>query len=231
MPQITKPLNSRSASGIWHDQNRQAIAAHRIVPSADIIPSQSTTGVALHFAQPRKGGGGASVTQYRLKEFDADDYFVCRALTAHAAWDPDADPGDPEYDDKSQRFDEGETDIYIAKPYHLRKSEFDGLTVEVEVETFAGLSNPPAVATRMLQFTYMSATYRRAMDVTTTPQPFEFQIIIPRFAPDDDIIYAVDASNLQIRGPATTVDDVEVPGALLTKLALNNGWAWARSIS
>lgn len=156
-------------------------------------------------------GGGTTVTQYVLTDAEPGDYFVARELLL-----------DPE-----EGYIAGEADVYIARPYPLRSSPFDGKTVEVQVESWDGATL--SAATKTYSFDYKSANFRLKTDVDTDIE--ERQAIIPRFVPaviEDGgitnegatIIYAVDCDELDVLANDTPV----------TKLALCDGWAWARVI-
>src|SRR5262245_2507963 len=78
MPQTTKPLIGRSAQTIWHEQNRQQLQSQKIVPTPDIVPRESTTGVGLFFARENGSGGGADVEKLIVSDYQNGDYLICR---------------------------------------------------------------------------------------------------------------------------------------------------------
>lgn len=84
---------------------------------------------------------------FRVKSWLDDDHLVCRT------WDGDA---------------EGDTDILVAKPWDLRRTPFDGLTVN-------GIA-----------YTYDTAIRREANDGETT----EWQVITPDYYEDAEIYAA-----------------------------------------
>ncbi len=213
-----KPLIGNDRASVWLERQHRQTISQRIVDSPDIRAEHSSKGVALFLSNRSGGGGGTRVAQYVIKDFSAPDYFVCRALSAHVTRDPDnfdppshprkitATAFDPDDVDEVARladletaraaelprFDEGTTDIYIAKPYELRQTEFDDYQFALFIES----NDDPDVAldTKTFQYKYLSATYRVAMDITDPDADNwtqENQTIIPRFMADETVIYAV----------------------------------------
>lgn len=214
MPQVPiKPLLDRSPGGVWLEEARRELLRDRIVESPDIGVNRSQKGTSLYLKNLASAGGGSggTLTQYLLKDWSAPDFLTCHELTANDAWD-----GDPL--NYSTRFIEGTEDIYIAKPFWLRQSELDGLTITVVVESISGAN---LIETDTFwKFTYRSPTFRTVQQLQTvggTVLSTENEIILPRFT-EDEIIYASEVSGLQIEDPNDE---------LITLLAELPGRAWA----
>lgn len=94
--------------------------------------------------------------RFRLKEWTAADYFVCKTL---------------DFDDNNVAV-VGSADVYVAKPYDLRQTPFDGTT-----KTINGVS---------LSFAYTDATTRTV--TKTSDSSTEDQHIIPYYYTDLEII-------------------------------------------
>lgn len=203
---------------------------NQVVDSPDIRVERSERGVALFLNRPG-GGSSARVRQYLLTDASKPDYFVCRALSVAI------DPEDP-----APIYTIGAAPVYVAKPYNLRRSPFDGSSVEISVESWNG--SILSTATHTLTFDYKSATFRIVTDETESVE--ENQTIIPRFVPavlveeEDEpvttetiaptIIYAVECTGLGIVRP----DNPELPeeeqtDVPVTLLAENDGWAWMQT--
>ncbi len=182
---------------------------------------------------------GSRVEQYVLIDATNGDYFICRTI------DISLDVSDPENPEVVRTI--GADDVYIAKPFHLRRSPFDrdvlnedapgniGTVDEITYHTVKE-SWDGAVLTETTEkwsYEYKSATFRIATNATDAdPDNWttQNQTIIPRFVPqflDENpsptIIYAVTCSGL---GVTYLADDDTVD---ITLLALNDGHAWAKT--
>jgi len=186
--------------------------------------SQSAHGA---FVEPLLEETGSSrVRQFLLTDASNGDYFVCRALKV----------------DAEGALTIGTDDLYVAKPFQLRQSPFDGLTYDIEVESWNG--SVLSTETHSLSSDYKSATFRIVTD--EDEELTENQTIIPRFVPavldepEDEpvttdtisptIIYGVSCSGLGITRP----DDPELPEEeqtpmAVTLVALNDSWAWMKT--
>ena len=106
---------------------------------------------------------------------------------------------------------EGETDVYVAKPWLLRRTPFDGY----------------GVSSRLPHFHYeFTQHWERKQFDSAAEDPFEYevQVVVPKYVPqrDDyvgDLIVAM-ACQTDVR-----VDDLSVN---LLELAPDSGRAWAR---
>ncbi len=147
-----------------------------------------------------EGGSSALVQQFVLTDASSPDVFICRSLAANGTI--------------------GATNVSVAKPFHLRTTAFDGLSVDVTVESWDGATLSTEV--RTFSYDYKSATFRIKTDAEDVS---ENQTIIPRLVPAvvvgsttdtvaPTIIYAVQCATLPITG--------------VSLLALNDGWAWAK---
>lgn len=211
----TKPLLDRSAAGVWLEEIRRETKRDRVIESPDIAVNRGPSGTQLSLKKTYGGGGGggAAVRQFRLKDWSYADFLVAREITANADWDPI---------DDTNRFTESETDTYIAKPFWLRQSEFDGLTITVETEFLSG-----AVLTtveKFYKFTYSSATFRLVEQLSAvggSTLASERQVVLPRFF-EDEIIYAVECDHIQM---------LDALGNDVRLVAELPGRAWARAVS
>lgn len=94
------------------------------------------------------------VRRLRVKEVK-DDYLRC------FSWTPNTDDNDGE---------EGDKDIFVAKPYLLRKTPFDGESIVYPSKT--------------ISYTYASQGERTA----TSGADSETQVLIPEYFVDDEIL-------------------------------------------
>lgn len=211
-----KPLLASTPEAVWHERNRRKMLSQQIISTPDVMINRSNRGTAVTVVQRSRGGGSGSTTvQYRLKDASYADFYICRELTASSEWDSETGEG--------ERFVEGDTDIYIAKPYLLRRTEFDTLTITVPTEYLSGVDI--VTVDKFYKFTYYSSAFRKVEQLASVGGSVlasEYQTILPRFVPDDDIIYAVEVSDLQI---------ADLDGELITLQADADGRAWARAVS
>ena len=193
----------------------------RVSDTAGKIVERTTRGTHVSDSWKPKVQGGR-VSQYVLTDATGDDYFTCRTLAADGTC--------------------GENDVYIAKPYNLRKLHIheQDEQQDVTVESWDGAAI--VETTKSYDYSYKSATLRIKTDNTDLENPVdETQAIIPRFVPaiidegstadDPDnpthlvknvgatVIYAIQCGSLDVVGPG---------GVKISKLALNDGWAWAK---
>jgi hypothetical protein len=139
------------------------------------------------------------VQQYILTDASNWDYFICRILGTRI------DATDPENPLTFRAI--GATDIFIAKPFHLRQTPFDReeinagvpenigtldeITYDVTVEAWNGVTFSSSV--KRWSFEYKSATFRIATDQTDRTDgnadnigdnwTRQNQTVIPRFVP------------------------------------------------
>jgi hypothetical protein len=120
------------------------------------------------------GAGGGAAKQFRFKEM-FNDYYRCRE------WDG---------------AEEGAEDVFVAKPYYLRATPFDGNTVNGITYTFS-----------------TNHTFRWARN-SLTPVSTVRQIIVPYYA-TDDLVYAAESANgtsIVVSGSDVTFQDMNVDG-------------------
>ena len=121
-----------------------------------------------------------------------NDHLVCKELSGVSAIGPD---------------------INVAKPYDLRRTGWDGITV-----TYAVAPYPGAPATRNILYSYDTPILRRAAITLAGLSTTEYQEIIPYYVPNKSQIFAVEPEN-----------DTGV--AVATWQDLNtDGRAWARAV-
>jgi len=138
--------------------------------------------------------GGAEVQQLRLKSIE-NDFYTCRSWNGTT---------------------EGSTDIYVARPFQHRVTNFDGQSIAYSSDGDAFTAT----------FAYTSTT-KRTKTISGTA---ETQVLIPYFKTDFDLIYAIDVGQtITIRsgaGYATLTDPNDAP---ITLIDLNvDGRAWAK---
>lgn len=215
MSLTTKPLIGNSPEAVWHESNRRQQLRQRIVSSPDIGVSESLQGTTLFLKRPAGGSGSASAVSagtYRLKDWSYADFLVCRELTADPDWDPDTD---------ANRFIEGDADIYIAKPFWLRRSEFDGLTQTIVVESINPSPPNNLIETDTFwRYTYLSATFRTVDQLDAVGGSVLFtqnEIILPRFV-EDEIITAQTVSDLQMQAFSEDIElEASLPGRMWSR--------------
>jgi len=247
-----KPLLASTPEAVWHEQNRRERLKNTVLSSPDVLINRGNRGFTVRMAQRGGGSSGLSVTQYRLKNADYGDFFVCRELIGSTVCTVPGVPGNPVgcWDSKSgdtgaNRFAEGTTVVYIAKPYLLRRYEFDTLTLTVPTE-YLDISGPTpilSVTDKFYKYTYYGANFRKVeqlLSVGGAVLATEYQTVLPRFGVNDDIIYAVDVTDLQIAAYRTNaevaeavVDDIPANrrGEIISGLAIPDARAWARVLS
>jgi hypothetical protein len=84
-------------------------------------------------------------------------------------------------------------EVLVAKSPALRADTFDGQTIDMEVESWDGVTL--TTETQALSYAYHSATLRTATDEDDND---ELQTVIPRYIPEDSIIYAIATSGVQM---------------------------------
>lgn len=189
-------LRGTDRASAWLNKLLRACISHAPTNSPDIRIRQSTVGTSLELTQ--NGGGGTSVKQYRLKAV-LDNYYRCREWSGTT---------------------EGSTDIYIARPFTHRRSNFDptlggpggGIAYSSDGDSFTAT------------FSYSSATKR----TKTIGGVGETQVIIPYFKVDFDIILAANVEGNITVGISNSVL-TDPSGNAITLADLNcDGRAWAK---
>jgi len=218
----------------------------------DSIRSNSTinAGVGIRVRQGTSGSivevdpsadvffGGGKVTGYVITDATPDDYWVCRTFDADGLC--------------------GTSDVYVVKPFHLRRSEFDELTqvVDVQLWSIGGIWNPDTMLwedgiyyeTRTYEYEYKSSSLRVKTWTETNGTPLattvpEYQVVIPRIveavigtADTQAEDYVEEFANRPINFCFTKIYAVKCSALSvvgpddnrLSNIALNDGWAWAR---
>jgi len=177
------------ASG-WLNKLLRACKSRSVVSSADILVSESTHGTTLSLRS--KGGSGSAIRQFRIKTIQ-NDFYTCRAWSGTS---------------------EGDDDIYIARPFEHRVSNFNGQSIVYSSDGDAFTAT----------YAYTSATKRQK----TISGTAETQVLIPYFKGDFHLIYAVAVSDaLTVGASNTTLTDPN--NNPITLLDLNvDGRAWAK---
>lgn len=172
---------------VWREFNRMIDYVREISPlnGLGIQTNRTANGTTFNLKPTEPADPGSVVRQYRLKEV-FDDYLRCRSWNGTT---------------------EGGEDVFIALPWRLRRTPFDGQTL---VFTSDG-------ETYSASYVYESPT-KRTKTIAGVP---EIQVILPQFQVDFDLIYAIEV--VEPLG-ITTEDD-----ATITLLDINDdGRAWGR---
>lgn len=213
--------------------------------------SVTTGGV---FSEPLDTGGisgtsSSRIQQYILTSASHGDYFVCRTLGQRTEGEGEEAVTLPAI---------GATDVFIAKPFHLRQSVFnrevlneanpslvgtvDEITYDIAVESLVG--EDFISETRKFSFQYFSSTFRIATDETEVdPEDWtsQNQTVIPRLVPAVLIEPEEDDGEITTETISPTIIyAVRCSGLGITRpdgddavavnlLALSDGWAWART--
>lgn len=171
---VQRARPSTDTSTPWMDDEELTSLLTVRVPAAVNAPAEGDTILVTFTGVNSDGalygvfgaGGGGGTTQYKLKE-QFGDYYRCRT------WDGTT---------------EGTTDYYVAKPYYLRRTPFDGQTIGD------------------LTYSYTDDDYR----TVTAFGKSALQVVVPYFN-TDDIIYAAElssgvATSTTAGSPVTLVD-------------------------
>lgn len=193
------------AQSVWDE----LFAAGPVREAPGSLVSRTTRGTMVRPSSLARVGGNARVRQYILTDASKGDYFICRTLSSRVE--------DPEAETPVRLPVIGTEDIFIAKPFELRRSPFDRailnakdpsqigkvpgfdgpgeITREIEIETSTGSE------TRKFSYEYQSATFRTATDQTDPIDDDEDgvgdnwfsepQTIIPRFVPAELVEYTL----------------------------------------
>lgn len=171
-PPPLPPLRHAKALGDWLNALRDFVAGQSPMQSQGIRTSRTAVGT-FRQAIPNDPIG---ITQFRIKDWLAPDYLICRPWNGRV---------------------EGSNDVYVAKSYYLRADVFDGVEIEIEVESLDE-SEVLQTETRTLDFLYYSSTFRKVRDITDDPTiTEETQTIIPRYL-EDDVILAAPSTELTV---------------------------------
>ncbi len=201
------------------------------------------------FVEPIDTGGGGSsrVQQYILTDASNGDYFVCRTLGQRTEGEGEEAVTLPAI---------GATDVFIAKPFHLRQTPFDRdvlnaeapgnigtvdeITYDVTVESWDGFTL--SETTLKASYEYKSATFRldtNANDPDPENWTTQKQTIIPRFVPamliepEGEPVTTeavaptiIYATRCSGLGITTSEEDGELT---VTLLADCDAWAWSKT--
>lgn len=180
-------------ASVWREFNRLIDYVREISPTGGRnIRLTRTLNGTLTAAEATTKGTDGEVRQYLLKSIE-NDFYTCRSWNGTT---------------------EGESDIFIARPFGHRYSNFHGRTIAYnsDGDSFSAT------------YDYTSATKR----TKTVAGVAETQVLVPYFKNDFDLIYAVRVKEPITVGAAYTplTDPNDVPIRLLD---LNvEGRAWAK---
>ncbi len=166
-PSRLPPLRNAKALGDWLNALRDFTASLAPMITHNVRTGRTLVGTSREAIQNLPDG----VSQFRIKAWDEDDWLRCRTWNGK---------------------NEGENDVYVAKAFYLRRSAWDGSSVEIEVESL-DIDDEVVTETRTLEYLYHSSTFRTVTDDASE----ENQIIIPRFL-EDDTILAVPSTELNV---------------------------------
>lgn len=178
---------------VWEEFNRLIDYIREISPvGGRNIRQTRTMNGTLFLADPISDDTGAKIQQLRLKSIE-NDFYTCRSWSGE---------------------EEGDADIFVARPFGHRVSNFDG-------QSIAWSSDGDAFTAT---YAYTSAT-KRTKTISGTA---ETQVLIPYFKTDFDLIYAITVKEPITIGVSNTrlTDPNDAPIKLLD---LNvEGRAWAK---
>lgn len=175
---------------VWKELNRILRYIQEIAPTTGhgVDVKRTMNGSLIRSTKRADAEPGSVLNQYILKEI-LGDYLRCRT-----------------YDDGG----EGGVDIFIAKPFRLRQTPFDGETITFDSDGDSYVAS----------YSYLSSTNR----MVTIGGVQERQIVVPTWKTDFDIIYA-----MEVVEPTGVEDEDENP---ITLLDINaDGRAFARAFN
>lgn len=189
--------NERGAlAKVWREFNklRDVVMASRPIAGQRIHIDRTTHGSIIRGdvikVEPAVSG---VVNQYLVKEVDGD-YLRCRIIDGTAA---DAD------------------DVYIAKPFDLRRTPWDAQTVTMTIY-YSAADGTFKSTTVDITYTYYNDFGRKAEYASYS----ESQVIVPYYIPDRSVIYAID-----VEEEINITSDHEI-----LKIDLNtDGRAWCKA--
>lgn len=146
---------------LYGEINRIKKALRQLQPISSLNILTGVTGNGTYReGLPTRGGGAAKLNQYRLKEMFGD-FYRCRKLDGAV---------------------EDTEDVFIAKPWRLRRSTTEGKTIHFDTGDEAAFD---------AHYSFTTNTKR----TVTIGGASEVQIVIPRFKLDFDIIYAIESED------------------------------------
>lgn len=175
----------------------------RQVPTAKV--SRTTRGMIVEPDAGRGTGGNTRTRKLILKDHEAADYLICRpwnrdywlarrSLRTSLGTEPTSAQIATEM---GIELDELTTyladEVVVAKSQELIADDFDGETIDFDVEDWDGATL--TVDNKTLTFEYHSATLRTVTDDDAVE---ELQTVVPRFRPEDTIIYAITSSDSEM---------------------------------
>lgn len=184
-------LRDQSRASAWFNKLLRACISHSLVESADLALSEGTHGTTAR-VRINPGGGGSTVNQYRPKSIE-NDFYTCRLWNGTT---------------------EGTEDVFIARPFEHRVSDWDGrsLAYNSDGDSFTAV------------YAYSSATKRTKTIAGTA----ETQVLVPYFKTDFDLIYAIRVNQSITVGAGFSVL-TDPNGDPIRLLDLNvAGRAWAK---
>jgi hypothetical protein len=247
---IGSSARARFYQWVW---DRLARGQHEVFAGPGIRVTRTARGMMVEALSSGSSEAGSRVKQYLLTDASAGDYFICRTLGVSI---DTSDPEDPTIENaigasdvyiakpfnlRQSPFDRAV--LNADNPGNIGTG--DEITYDIVVESWDGATFSSDA--KFLSFEYKSATFRIATDQTDPDDSnwtTQNQTIIPRFVPaildepedgpvttetiSPTIIYAMSCSGLGITRP-TDPEDPESGTTDITLLALNDGWAWAKT--
>jgi hypothetical protein len=178
---------------VWREFNRIIDYVREISPvGGRNIRQIRTLNGTMTIAEAVAAGSNTEVKQYRLKSIQ-NDFYSCRSWNGST---------------------EGTTDIFIARPFQHRVSDWNGRSIAYSSDGDAFTAT----------YAYTSATKR----TKTIAGVAETQVLVPYFKNDFDILYAVDVKEpIKVGAAFTALTDPN--GSPITIIDLNvDGRAWAK---
>lgn len=180
---------------VWQEFNRLLDYVREISPMGGRnIRQIRTLNGTMTSSDEVSGDDGAKIKQLLLKSIE-NDFYTCRSWNGQT---------------------EGSSDIFVARPFGHRVTNFDG-------QTIAWSSDGDSFSAT---YAYTSATKR----IKTISGTAETQVLIPYFKSDFDLIYAVTVKQpITIRSGGGYTRLLDPNGAPIKLLDLNvEGRAWAK---
>lgn len=180
---------------VWQEFNRLVDFVREISPVGGLnVRQRRTLNGTLTNAEELAGDSGAKIQQLLLKSIE-NDFYTCRS------WNGET---------------EGTVDIYVARPFGHRLSNFNG-------QSIAWSSDGDSFTAT---YSYESATKR----TKTINGIAETQVLVPYFKSDFDLIYAITVKEpITIRSGASYARLLDPDDRPIKLLDLNvEGRAWAK---
>jgi len=242
------PRKPSGAFAKWSHEKLSSEVRINDVPGARV--SRTTRGVSIETDGRKSTSGGGKVRKYVITDASQPDYFVCRSIDSEGVvGEDDVNIGKPLHLRKSTfdaKIHEVECEIYD------NESEIPEEALTTETRTYGYVYKSATLRVKSDLTDFASVGDLESMEdlaaLDEDDQPLyseedladiveEVQIVIPRFVPavivDDAItndastmLYAISCPSFTAT-PNATEEVPEPEDVTITKVALNDSWAWA----